>query len=52
MKIYYKFTEFLNEVLQVDNLENFVFEGGAAGHMKHPFDDMQVLQDSFKIYES
>lgn len=48
MKIYYKFTEFLNEVLQVDNLENFVFEGGAAGHMMHPFDDHSLTFADFK----
>ena len=48
MKIYYKFTDFINEELQVDNLENFVFEGGAAGHMKHPFDDNSLTFADFK----
>ena len=48
MKIYTNFTEFINEVLQVDNLENFVFEGGAAGHMMHPFDDHSLTFADFK----
>ena len=48
MKIYYKFTEFLNEKLQVNNLEDFVFEGGAAGHMMHPFDDHSLTFADFK----
>ena len=48
MKIYYKFTDFINEELQVDNLESFVFEGGAAGHMMHPFDDNSLTFSDFK----
>ena len=48
MKIYTNFTEFLNEKLQVNNLENFVFEGGAAGHMMHPFDDHSLTFGNFK----
>ena len=48
MKIYYKFTDFINEVLQVNSLENFVFEGGAAGHMMHPFDDHSLTFADFK----
>ena len=49
MKIYTNFTEFLNEKLQVNNLEDFVFEGGAAGHMMHPFDDHSLTFADFKI---
>ena len=48
MKIYTNFTEFLNEKLQVNNLESFVFEGGAAGHMMHPFDDHSLTFGNFK----
>lgn len=48
MKIYTNFTEFLNEKLQVNNLEDFVFEGGAAGHMMHPFDDHSLTFADFK----
>lgn len=48
MKIYTNFTEFLNERLQVNNLEDFVFEGGAAGHMMHPFDDHSLTFGNFK----
>ena len=48
MKIYTTFTEFLNEKLQVNNLEDFVFEGGAAGHMMHPFDDHSLTFADFK----
>lgn len=48
MKIYTNFTEFLNERVQVNNLDNFVFEGGAAGHMMHPFDDHSLTFADFK----
>lgn len=48
MKIYTNFTEFLNEKLQVNSLEDFVFEGGAAGHMMHPFDDHSLTFADFK----
>lgn len=48
MKIYTNFTEFINEKLQVSNLEDFVFEGGAAGHMMHPFDDHSLTFGDFK----
>jgi hypothetical protein len=49
MKIYTNFTEFLNEKLQVNSLEDFIFEGGAAGHMMHPFDDHSLTFADFKI---
>ena len=39
MKKLFTFKEFLNEKVQASNLDAFVFEGGAAGHMMHPFDD-------------
>ena len=48
MKIYTTFAEFINEKLQVNNLESFVFEGGAAGHMMHPFDDHSLTFADFK----
>ena len=48
MKIYYKFTDFLTEALQVNHLEDSVFEGGAAGHMMHPFDDHSLTFADFK----
>ena len=48
MKKLYTFKQFLNEKLQVNNLEDFVFEGGAAGHMMHPFDDHSLTFADFK----
>ena len=48
MKIYTNFTAFLNERVQIINLDNFVFEGGAAGHMMHPFDDHSLTFGDFK----
>ena len=48
MKIYTNFTQFLNESLQNNPLEDFVFEGGAAGHMMHPFDDHSLTFGDFK----
>jgi len=48
MKIHYTFSEFLTENLQVNNAENFLFEGGAAGHMMHPFDDHSLTFGDFK----
>jgi hypothetical protein len=44
----YTFQQFLNEKVQVSNLDNFVFEGGAAGHMMHPFDDHSLTFGDFK----
>ena len=48
MKIHYTFSEFLTENLQVNNAENFLFEGGAAGHMMNPFDDHSLTFGDFK----
>jgi len=48
MKKLYTFKEFLSEKVQVNNLDNFVFEGGAAGHMMHPFDDHSLTFADFK----
>ncbi len=39
MKKLYTFKEFLSEKAQVNNWDNFVFEGGAAGQMLHQFND-------------
>ena len=48
MKIYTNFTEFLNEYFQVNNQHDLIMEGGAAGHMKHPFDDKSLTFGDFK----
>lgn len=48
MKIHYTFSEFLTENLQANGSENFLFEGGAAGHMMHPFDDHSLTFGDFK----
>ena len=48
MKKLFTFKEFLNEKVQASNLDAFVFEGGAAGHMMHPFDDHSLTFADFK----
>lgn len=48
MKIYNKFEQFLTEGLRINIRESLILEGGAAGHMKHPFDDKSLTFGDFK----
>jgi len=48
MKIYNKFEQFLTEGLHINIRESLILEGGAAGHMKHPFDDKSLTFGDFK----
>jgi hypothetical protein len=45
MKIYTNFSTFLNEQVHIGDL---ILEGGAAGHMAHPFDDKSLTFGDFK----
>ena len=40
MKIFLKYNEFLQELNEANN--NLLLEGGAYGHLSHPFDDMNL----------
>ena len=42
MKIYINFNEFITERLHVNTSESLILEGGAAGHMSHPFDEKDL----------
>lgn len=48
MKIYTNFTEFLNEAFQSNHNYDLIMEGGAAGHMSHPFDEKDLTFDDFR----
>lgn len=48
MKIYNTFEQFLTEKLHVNDDYAPILEGGAAGHMSHPFDNNQLTFGDFK----
>jgi len=48
MKIYNTFEQFLTEKLHVNNDYAPILEGGAAGHMSHPFDNNELTFGDFK----
>lgn len=48
MKIYRSFEQFVNESLNFNSNESLILEGGAAGHMSHPFDDKSLTFGDFK----
>jgi len=48
MKIYNTFEQFLTESLHINNDYTPILEGGAAGHMSHPFDNNQLTFGDFK----
>ena len=48
MKIYNKFEDFVTEMLHTNLHEDLILEGGAAGHMSHPFDDKSLTFGDFK----
>ena len=48
MKIYNKFEDFVTEMLHTNLYEDLILEGGAAGHMSHPFDDRSLTFGDFK----
>jgi hypothetical protein len=48
MKIYNTFEQFLTEKLHVNNDYTPILEGGAAGHMSHPFDNNELTFGDFK----
>ena len=47
MKIYTNFNNFLTERIHF-NESNLILEGGAAGHMSHPFDNKSLTFGDFK----
>ena len=48
MKIYNTFEQFLTEKLHVNTDYTPILEGGAAGHMSHPFDNNELTFGDFK----
>ena len=48
MKIYHNFEQFVTEALNFNSNESLILEGGAAGHMAHPFDDKSLTFGDFK----
>jgi hypothetical protein len=48
MKIYNRFEQFVSEKLNINFNESLILEGGAAGHMAHPFDDKSLTFADFK----
>lgn len=48
MKIYNTFEQFLTEGLHANVYEELIVEGGAAGHMSHPFDNNELTFGDFK----
>ena len=48
MKIYNTFEQFLTECLHTNVYEELIVEGGAAGHMSHPFDNNELTFGDFK----
>ena len=48
MKIYNTFEQFLTEGLHTNVYEELIVEGGAAGHMSHPFDNNELTFGDFK----
>lgn len=48
MKIYNTFEQFVNEQFNINIQESLILEGGAAGHMSHPFDEKDLTFGDFK----
>lgn len=48
MKIYNTFEQFLTESFYINNNYTSILEGGAAGHMSHPFDNNELTFGDFK----
>lgn len=48
MKIYHSFEQFVTEALNFNSNESLILEGGAAGHMSHPFDNNELTFGDFK----
>lgn len=48
MKILFSFNEFILEKAMKDYGQSLILEGGAAGHMAHPFDDKDLTFGDFK----
>jgi hypothetical protein len=48
MKIYNNFEQFVTERLHSNIEEALILEGGAAGHMSHPFDEKSLTFGDFK----
>ena len=48
MKLLVSFNEFLLEKAMADHSQSLILEGGAAGHMSHPFDDKDLTFGDFK----
>ena len=48
MKIYNNFEQFVTERLHSNIKEALILEGGAAGHMSHPFDEKSLTFGDFK----
>jgi hypothetical protein len=48
MKLLVSFNEFILEKAMGDHNQSLILEGGAAGHMSHPFDDKDLTFGDFK----
>ena len=48
MKIFTNFNEFITESVRNSTTESLILEGGAAGHMSHPFDEKDLTFGDFK----
>lgn len=48
MKIFTNFNEFIIESVRTSTSESLILEGGAAGHMSHPFDEKDLTFGDFK----
>lgn len=48
MKLLVSFNEFILEMAMADHTDFLILEGGAAGHMAHPFDDKNLTFGDFK----
>ena len=48
MKIFTNFNEFITESVYNNTTESLILEGGAAGHMSHPFDEKDLTFGDFK----
>ena len=48
MKIFTNFNEFITESVRTSTTESLILEGGAAGHMSHPFDEKDLTFGDFK----
>ena len=48
MKRILNYNEFLTERYSADTSESLILEGGAAGHMSHPFDEKDLTFGDFK----